>query len=249
MDTVIKTFSDAPALSEAVAKRWVELAREAVDERGAFHVALSGGSTPRRAFERLAEPDMAQEVEWKRIHIYWSDERCVPPDSPDSNYRMAHEAFLQRMPCPPDNVHRIHAEQPNPQQAARDYVETLKTYLPEARETGIGRFDLIMLGLGTDGHTASLFPDTQVLDVRDRAVAAVYVDKLESWRVTLTYPIINNARHLLVMAEGEAKAKIVRAVFEEPEGERYPIQRIKPLTGVLEWYLDAAAVSEVKAGQ
>lgn len=225
---------DLKAISQAAAERVATLAQT----RDPFTVALSGGSTPRRLYEVLAAPPFRERVPWGRVHVFWGDERCVPPDHSDSNYRLAREALLDKIPILAENVHRIWGEMP-PDQAAAAYQTELEAVV------GVnGRLDLILLGMGADGHTASLFPGTEALEERERAVVAVYVERLQAWRVTLTLPVINAARQVLFLVTGAAKAEIVQAVLEGPEG-RFPAQQIRPTAGQLTWLVDVAAASRL----
>lgn len=225
---------DLKAISQAAAERVATLAQT----RDPFTMALSGGSTPRRLYEVLAAPPFRERVPWGRVHVFWGDERCVPPDHSDSNYRLAREALLDKIPILAENVHRIWGEMP-PDQAAAAYQTELEAVL------GVnGRLDLILLGMGADGHTASLFPGTEALEERERAVVAVYVERLQAWRVTLTLPVINAARQVLFLVTGAAKAEIVQAVLEGPEG-RFPAQQIRPTAGQLTWLVDVAAASRL----
>lgn len=230
--------TDSAALAHAVAVRCAELARTAQTDHGAFHVALAGGSTPRLLYRLLATEQRAH-IDWTRTQIYFGDERCVAPDHPDSNYAMAHEALLRHVEIPPAQIHRIEAEDPDPHAAARRYADLLHRRLP--RPHGTGQFDLVLLGLGPDGHIASLFPDTAILDEHRAWVAAVHVDKLQAWRISLTYPVINAARHVALLVAGDNKAAIIRDVIGKPDAAaRYPAGRLRP-AGELEWYIDHAA--------
>jgi 6-phosphogluconolactonase len=229
---------DAAALAGAVAARCADLARAAIAAHGGFHIALAGGSTPRSLY-RLLAADYRDRVDWPCVHVYFGDERCVAPDHPDSNYGMARAALLQHVAIPPAQIHRIEAEDPDPHAAARRYAELLHDRLP--RSHGIGRFDLVLLGLGPDGHIASLFPDTAILDERRAWTAAVHVDKLQAWRISLTYPVIDAARHVALLVAGDNKAAIVREVIGDPAAApRYPAGRLQP-QGELEWFIDRAA--------
>lgn len=235
----VHIFSDENELFERCAGRIVEIGTSAIAERGNFHFALAGGTTPQGLYRRLSEPRLASELDWTRCQIFFGDERAVPPDHRDSNYRMAREALLDHIVLPAENIHPISTEK-ELQEAARDYGHLLKTALPHDG----GRmpvFDLILLGMGADGHVASLFPGTDILAKKNTPVAAVYVEKLEAWRISLTLPAINHARHVLILVSGEKKADIVRHVLGGmPETNPLPVQRIHP-SGELEWYLDAAA--------
>jgi 6-phosphogluconolactonase len=232
--------ADPAALARAVAVRGAELARAAQAERGDFHVALAGGSTPQLLYRLLAS-EYREQIDWTRTHIYFGDERCVAPDHPDSNYGMAREALLRHVAIPPGQVHRIEAEDPDPHAAARRYSDLLHRLLPRPRPRGTGQFDLVLLGLGPDGHIASLFPDTAILDEHRAWVAAVHVDKLRAWRISLTFPAINAARHIALLVAGDNKASIIRDVIGKPgAAARYPAGLLRP-AGELEWFLDHAA--------
>lgn len=236
----LRVFPDADAVAAAVADAFVEDAQAAISERGAFFVALAGGGTPKAAYHLLAEQPRAGTVDWQHVHVYFGDERCVPPDHPDSNYRMARDTFLSRVPIPEQNVHRMHGEA-DPLVAARDYAQLLVQSMGD-----IPAFDLIMLGMGTDGHTASLFPGTDPLVDNERLVRAVYVEKLQTYRITLTPLVINNARHVLIATEGLAKAPALYAVRMGPyDPVVHPIQIVAPVQGRLSWYVDRAAAAEL----
>jgi 6-phosphogluconolactonase len=236
----LRVFPDPESLAAAVADAFVADANEAIEERGAFFVALAGGTTPKAAYQLLAEEPRASAIDWQHVHVYFGDERSVPPDHPESNYRMAREAFLSKVPIPEQNVHRIHGED-DPLEAARDYAELLVQTMGD-----IPVFDLIMLGMGTDGHTASLFPGTDPRMDEDRLARAVYVEKLQTYRVTLTPLVLNSARHEIVAAAGIEKAPALYAVRMGPyEPSVHPIQIVNPVRGKLTWYVDRAAAAEL----
>lgn len=242
MNSPIFIFSDAEHTANAAATAWIELARQTITERGSFHVALSGGSTPKRLYQLIAQSQDADTLDWQRIHIYFGDERCVPPDHPDSNFGMASDALLSHVDCPSANVHRVAGEL-GPEQAAETYAKELQTYLPRDDQEQT-QFDLVLLGIGDDGHTASLFPGTPALDEKIKDTSAVYVEKFDSWRVTLTYPIINRSARIWVIATGESKADVIGEVLSSvPQPPRFPIQAIKP-RGELNWYLDTASAAK-----
>ncbi|MBI3777220.1 MAG: 6-phosphogluconolactonase [Gammaproteobacteria bacterium] len=230
----------------AVAQEWMLLAQDAIAARGAFHVALSGGSTPRQLYERLAAPDYAYRLEWNRTFIYFGDERAVWPDDEQSNYRMASEALLSRVSVPPAQVFRINAERADLKKVAMDYSRLLAMTLPLA-PNGMPQFDLLLLGMGDDGHVASLFPGTDAAREQRKLVMPVYVQRLNSWRVSLTFNVINHARHVMLLACGNSKAAMVRrALRTAPVGEPLPVQCVKPVGGHLEWRLDQAAAALLK---
>lgn len=237
----LRLFVDTDALYFAAAQRWVQLAEAAIMARGKFHVALSGGSTPRALYRRLANPEFANRVAWDRVHIYFGDERAVPPDHPDSNYRMAKEALFDHVPIPPTQIHRIEGERADIHEAANRYSQLLATRLPLSAQ-GVVQLDLLLLGVGADGHIASLFPGTPVLHERARFVEAVRVEKLDSWRITITLPVIDHARHVVVLVSGENKAEIMRNLTKGRRLPPYPVQLINP-HGVLEWFVDSAAAA------
>jgi len=199
-------------------------------------VALSGGSTPKLMFQILAD-QFRDEVAWSRMQFFWSDERHVPPDHADSNYRMANEALLSRVPVLASNVHRIHGENPNAADAAAEYEETIIAVTKQP----LPRLDLIFLGLGTDGHTASIFPGSEVLHEAKRLVAAPYVEKFQSHRITMTLPLLNNGAAIVFLVSGAEKAAIVKEVLE---GENeYPAKAVRPVQGELIWMLDKEAAA------
>ena len=217
-------------------------------------MALSGGSTPRDLYALLASPEFAAQVDWTRVHFYWGDERAVPPDHPDSNYRMTQEVLLSRVHPPPENVHRILAELP-PADAARAYETTIHETLFQSPDRQgkdppgkYPRFDLVLLGLGANGHTASLFPHTAVLHEATRWVAAEYVEEVKMYRITLTAPAINAAENILFLVAGADKAVTVRAVlYGEYRPEELPAQLIRPSAGHIVWLLDRDAANQLSA--
>ncbi len=263
MQRQIRISADLEALSTAAASRWVALAAEAIAARGEFHVALSGGATPRRLYERLAAAPFAREIDWSCVHIYFTDERCVPPDHQDSNFHMASEALLRHVLIPPEQIHRIGISLAYIRQDAAAYAELLRKHLPKSVAPGVlppatlvrpctskesmPQFDLVLLGLGPDGHIASLFPAAgiAVTEREDRYAVAVYVDRLKAWRISLSLPVIAHARHILMLAAGEEKAGIVRRALDAPESPPLPVQRLQPVHE-MEWYLDQAAAAQLR---
>jgi len=235
--------ADAAELARESARRFAELAEVFISDVGRFTVALSGGSTPKAMFQILAEKPFADSLLWRSIYFFWGDERCVPPDHADSNYRMANETLLSKVPVPRENIFRIPAEDEDPQRAAARYSETLRKFFAEEWP----HFDLVFLGMGADGHTASLFPGTAALRVNDRAVVANYVEKFQSWRITLTADAINKARNIIFLVAGEDKAPALKEVIRGPRNsEQYPSQLIAPFYGALLWMIDEAAASLLK---
>lgn len=217
------------------AEHFARTAQEAIAKRGAFHVALSGGSTPENIFRRLTKPPLKEMIDWKAVHLYWGDERSVPPEDPASNYRMAMECAFGSLPIPPVQIHRMVAER-DIEANALAYDQLLRSVLPD------GAFDLVMLGMGEDGHTASLFPETHGLHTVNRLVVANFVPQLHTWRMTLTFQAINQAREIAVYILGERKKEIVRKVLAAPfDSDQFPIQRIGTPSNRALWILDQAA--------
>ncbi len=243
----VHVFADADRVARAVAERFVELSRDRIASGGRFSVALSGGTTPRRVYELLAGEEFSARVEWPKVQIFFGDERCVPPDDAESNYRMARESLLSRIAVPAQNVHRMTGEG-EPAASARLYEDELRSsFGVGASETeGLPRFDLVMLGMGDDGHTASLFPGSPALQEHEAWVVANRVEKLGTYRLTLTAPVINNAAHVLFVVTGAGKAERLREVLEGPRDPlRLPSQLISPSRGALDWYIDQAAASKL----
>jgi 6-phosphogluconolactonase len=233
----VEVWADADALITRAAELFAETARQSVAARDRFTVALAGGSTPRALYELLAGEAYAPRIPWGETHVFWGDERCVPPASNESNYGMAHEAMLARVPVPAEQIHRLRGED-EPEQAARDYEKILGATFDESPP----RFDLILLGMGADGHTASLFPDSAALGETERLIAAPYITGLKAHRLTMTPRLINAARSVTFLVAGEAKAASLSAVLEgESDPRRYPAQLVEPASGELVWLVDEAA--------
>ena len=236
----VKIFEDANALARAAAGRFVEAAEAAARASGRFSVALAGGNTPKKVYELIAGDEFRSLVDWARCHVFFGDERCVPLDHPESNYRMADETLLSRVPLPRENVHRIEGVG-DPAENARAYEDELRSFFGEIEWP---EFDLVLLGLGDDGHTASLFPHTPALDAGAAWVAANRVDKLGATRITLTAPALNHARQVLFLVSGRSKAaRLAEVVRGDFEPERLPAQLIRP--GALGWFVDEEAASEL----
>lgn len=243
----IRSFADVSSLSAAAGDEFVRCAREAVAARGRFAVALSGGSTPKRLYQLLAAQPQRDQVDWGRVEIFWGDERCVPPDDPESNYRMAREAMLVHLPIPAERIHRLEAERADHDAAARDYEATIARVFGAAASGEPPAFDLILLGMGPDGHTASLLPHTKALDESTRWVVANFVPKFNTDRLTLTRPILNRAREVLFLVAGPDKAEPLAEVLTGPaDPARLPAQSIQP-AGRLVWYVDQAAAGRLPA--
>lgn len=233
----IKVLPDPEAVAREGAQRFVELSEAAIELRGRFSASLSGGSTPKLMYQMLASPAFQPQVDWPSIDVFFGDERCVPPDHPDSNYRMAREALLSRVPLPGDNIYRMRGEV-DPETAAKEYGQILK------EKFGDRGLDLIYLGMGPDGHTASLFPYTKALEETKHRCVANSVPQLQTTRLTLTAPFINRAENVIILVTGREKAKTLAEVLEGPrDPKRLPVQLIQPASGKLAWVIDTAAAS------
>jgi len=241
-----RVFNNVADLNDAMCQQWCEIAEQAVRDRGSFHVALAGGSTPRQFYQRLARYCSHDMPVWLSTHFYFGDERCVPLDDEQSNYHMAYESLLSQLSVGADQVHAMYNPSFSAEQCAERYATLLTTQL-SLSDTQQPVFDLVLLGMGEDGHTASLFPGTEILSETHRSVAAQYVDKLQAWRISLTLPVINAARHVAVLVVGEAKAEVLAEVAKESVSPAYPIQHVRP-QGYLDWYVDEAAASQLPPG-
>ena len=238
MSRQLRIFPDGVQLAKAAADTFAGIAETAIAKHGRFTVALSGGSTPRLLYETLAAAPYSHLFDWARVHIFFGDERCVPPNDSDSNYRMVHKSLISRVPIAETNVYRIKGEV-DPAASAEDYEKRLRSYFADSEWP---EFDLVLLGLGSDGHTASLFPETPALNEIERWVAANYVARLQTYRVTLTLPAINAAHNIAFLVTGEEKAATLQEVFlgREP-AKKVPAKLINPPTGTVAWFVDTAA--------
>jgi len=241
----LRLCADGAELARTAAEEFSRRAEDAIHARKRCTVALSGGSTPRRLFALLADgrEPFRDRIDWRAVHLFWGDERHVPPDHPESNFRMTRETLLDAVPIPAENIHRIRGEEPDAARAAALYEDELRAFF-----SGSPRFDLVLLGLGPDAHTASLFPGTDAVRERERWVVAPWVEKLAAFRITLTPAVLNRAATVIFLVQGEEKAGALRAVFEgEREGERdpdrWPAQVIRPESGEVLWLVDRAAAS------
>jgi 6-phosphogluconolactonase len=231
-------------LFQAAADEVIRAATEAVTLRGRFTIALSGGSTPRNLYTLIAANASAN-LPWAQMCFFWGDERHVPPSDPESNYRMAEETILSKIPVPPANIFRIPAENPDASAAAEAYEQTLRKFFALAPGE-FPRFDLILLGMGPDGHTASLFPETAALHEKSRLVVANWVEKLNTSRITFTLPVLNAARCVTFLVSGTDKAAVLHEVLEgNAPAEKYPSRLVRPNEGKLIWLVDRAAASEL----
>lgn len=237
----IQTYPTRDMMVEAVCDRTIVAMERAMLESGWCMWALSGGSTPRAVLERLAEEPYRSRIVWNRLHLFWGDERTVPPDHSDSNYKMAYDALIRHAPIPEANIHRIDGER-DPEEAADEYSREIARLF----DSDLPRFDLIWLGMGDDGHTASLFPGTGATDVVDRQATAVYVPRLDTWRVSLTLPVLNAAREVHVLVAGPDKADMMRQVVEcDDPTEGLPITMVRPSEGTMYWFVDESAAKKL----
>jgi 6-phosphogluconolactonase len=246
----IQVLADADALARAAAERFVASAADAMQSSGRFVVALAGGSTPKSLYVLLASSLYAPRLDWSRVHVFWGDERCVPPDDARSNYHMSHQSLLDRARVPPSNVHRIRGED-DPGSAAASYERELREMFatPDGppRTVAGGRFDLVLLGMGDNGHTASLFPGLAAVRETERWVMAEYVEEVSMWRVTLTPIVINAAAEVEFLVSGGAKAATLQRVLEGPrDPAALPAQVVAPRNGRLRWLVDAAAAANLQ---
>ena len=238
----ILVFPSAEDVARAGAERFVVQAKTAIAKRKAFSVALAGGNTPRRMYELLASDDFKTQVDWSAVRIFFGDERSVPGNHPDSNYRAAYESLISRVPIPVEHVYAIEGSG-DPAENAQLYEKELRSAFPDSVWPG---FDLVLLGLGKDGHTASLFPETEALREDKAWVVANWVKGMQTWRITLTAPSICAAHEVQFMVTGPDKAPAVEAIIKgEPDPERYPAQLITPKSGLPTWLLDAEAASRL----
>ena len=242
----IQIVENGETVSRAAAEMMVSLALEKLKSKESFAVALSGGSTPKNMFAILVnDAALRNQMPWDRVHFFWGDERHVPPEHTDSNYRMTNEAMLSRVPVPPENIHRIRAENPDAGKAAEDYEQELRRFFKLEKEQ-LPAFDCVFLGMGPDGHTASLFPGTTALHERKRLVVSNWVDKFQSYRITLTPPVLNNADLVIFLVSGEEKVEPLRVVLEgQKQTDLFPAQLIEPTYGKLLWLVDRAAAGQL----
>jgi 6-phosphogluconolactonase len=237
----IRIFDDLEALSRAAASVFLDSCSEAIRSRGRALIALSGGNTPLELYKLLARPPYADQVDWPHVHVFWGDERCVPPDDPESNYRQANDALLSWVPVPKDHIHRVQGEA-EPQAAALSYALLLEKYATPPLSWP--RFDLVLLGMGEDGHTASLFPGSPVVVTAPTAAVTADYQGRPANRVTITPVLLNEARRLIFLVSGQSKSKtLVNVLYGDYDPDLLPAQRIRPVDGELIWMIDRAAAS------
>ena len=235
----IRIFPNPDALAIGAAEYIHTLAEACIADHGHFSLVLSGGSTPMHTYRQLVNQNHKQDLDWTKVQIFWGDERCVPPDHAQSNYRMAREAFFEHVPIPSENIHRMACED-DPAAGAEAYEGMLREQFPTGE---LPQFDLVLLGLGDDGHTASLFPGTEILEEQERWVAPIFVRHLESWRISLTFPVLNASTQTAFLVSGESKARIIQEILGTSAMDPlHPAQRIRPLQKLI-WFLDHAAGS------
>jgi 6-phosphogluconolactonase len=245
----IRTFPDLEELSRAAAEHFAALACQRAQEKGLFSVALSGGKTPQTFLKLLASPELSGRIPWENTRIFQVDERCVPSDHPESNYRMIRELLLAAVPSAAANFHRMKADQQDREAASEEYAQVLEETLAPAKGRA-PRFDVIFLGMGPDGHTASLFPGSSALAERSRWVCLNYIEKLQAHRLTLTFPVLNAASEVVFLVSGPDKAEALRQVIEGPRNpEHYPAQGVQPEEGKVTWHVDAAAARLLSAAR
>jgi 6-phosphogluconolactonase len=249
VDREIRILTDGAAIAKRAAQEFVQAAAEAVRERGSYNVALGGGSTPRALYSLLVnDPTLCSQVPWDKIHLFFGDERHVAPDHPDSNFRMATEAMIAKSPLRAKQVVRIKGEYPDTGKAAVEYEKALRDYF-KLKDGEYPRFDLLLAGMGNEGHTLSLFPGTKALHADGRVVVRNWIGKLYTERITLTAPAASNAANIIFMVTGADKAPALKAVLEGPfEPEQLPAQLLQPQNGKLLWLVDAAAGSMLSIG-
>lgn len=239
----INIYQDKEKLAEKLAEYFVELAEKSIQDHGKFTVALSGGSTPKALYSLLATDEYAQKISWDKVYMFWGDERCVSHESKDSNYRMVNEALISKVPIPKENVFATQGQDRNPEESAKQYEQTIKDFFANhSRKYPV--FDLVLLGLGPEGHTASMFPGSLALTEPEKIFMAVYVEKLSANRLTLTLKAINAAKNICFIVAGEDKAEILSAILTKTSAndkDKLPAACIHPNAGHLNWFIDRQA--------
>lgn len=237
----LSIFSTPSLLSQSAAELVVRIIQESLVTQDRVTLCLSGGSTPRGLYSLLAEKPFCQDIPWDKVHIFWGDERHIPLNEPDNHYRMAMNLFLSKVPIPSENIHRMVVELPDPDEVAQKYESDLRKFFDLSGDA-IPKFDLIFLGMGADGHTASLFPETTALQETRRWVVSNYVPWRDLTRMTLTFPILNNARNIVFLVSGSSKAEMLKTVLQGPHNmPLFPAQRVSLESGELMWFVDQDA--------
>jgi 6-phosphogluconolactonase len=239
----IQVLPDLEAMSLQAVRLFIEISKSSPVQKEKFAVALSGGTTPRRFYRMIGSPPYREEIDWDRVHLFWVDERCVPKEHEASNFKLVFDALLSAVPIPGENIHPMRTGE-GPEHGAREYEEDLRAFFGRSRPP---MFDLILLGMGDDGHTASLFPGSDSLHERSRLVVPVYLGEPRKDRITLTLSVLNQARHILFLVAGHSKAEMVRAILEkEGDRERFPAGRVHPVNGQVTWLIDEEAASKME---
>ncbi|MEE8190294.1 MAG: 6-phosphogluconolactonase [Candidatus Scalindua sediminis] len=239
MEKKIHVYPNKEKLVAATAERVINLIGQAIQENGLCNIALAGGNTPREVYSMLAANSYRDRVDWNGLHLFWGDERMVPPEHQDSNFRMVQQTLLEHIKIPDGNAHRIRGEI-TPEKAAAEYAELLHDHFREDSP----HFDLILLGIGEDGHTASLFPDTDAIEECERHTVAVFVPRLNTWRVTLTLPVLNAAREVIFLVSGSSKSNIIQRIMSVKQPTKdLPATMVNPENGTLRWILDSEAAA------
>ena len=238
----VQVFSDLEAMSHKAAEIFVNSSRTCIASKGKFSAAISGGLTPRKLYSLLGSAEYSPQVDWQRVHFFWVDERCVPKEHEESNFKTAFDTLLSKISIPGENIHRIKGEE-NPDKAARDYEKQVRKFV---RLSGLPMFDLVILGMGEDGHTASLFPGSNLLKERIRLAAPVYLERPNRNRITLTLPVLNNSTQVLFLLAGHSKADVVYEILGHGQKkERYPAGLISPVHGSITWLIDQEAAEKL----
>ncbi|RKY07518.1 MAG: 6-phosphogluconolactonase [Planctomycetota bacterium] len=241
----ITTVADSAAMADVAVKYLINCAQRAIKQRGVFRVAISGGSTPVRFYERLSDVSVYSRIQWERVHIFWVDERCVPPSSEASNFGLATETFLLDIPIPGENIHRVTGELQNYANAVDEYEHIIRAVF-KITKGQIPKFDLVILGMGSDGHIGSILPNTYALFDTDDIVSAVYRMNGDYNRITLTVPVMKESRRILILVRGENKAQIVADVFRTtPDPVRYPVHALWPVLHKIRWLIDRRAAAKL----
>ena len=242
----VEIIADRESLAHRSVDFFIEHANQAIDKKGVFYVAISGGHTPERFYELLCHEDHINEIPWDKVRLFWVDERYVPPDSVLSNYKLAADTFLQKVSIPPENIYRIPTELSDSNQAARSYEHTIRTVF-QLTERQLPQFDLIVLGMGADGHTGSLFPNSYAPFDTENLACVVYVLDKDVTRITLTHPVLCAASHIAVLVSGPEKAETLKQVLtSEPDEVRFPIHALWPVLDKITWLVDGQAASLLK---
>lgn len=244
---LIKVFDSIEKLNRSAAEKIVEIAKQSIEERGRFTIALAGGSTPKSLYRLLAGDEFKNKIDWSKVYFFFGDERNVLPDDADSNFRMANENLLAALQIGDENIFRWNTEAKDVEIIVEDYETVLSVFFELDEKKQFPRFDLILLGMGDDGHTASLFPYTKALNETVKIAVANPVEKLDTTRLTLTFPVINNARNVMFLVKGADKAETLKTVLEdEYQPEKYPAQAVKPVDGALFWLVEKEAARFLK---